>query len=234
MDGSTKKAKVLVIEDEEEITEIVTTCLKKEGYELFSADDGLKGIRVFYERRPDLVILDIMMPGLDGWEVCRRIREVSDTPVIVLSARGQEADKVRGLNLGADDYVLKPFGAAELVARVRAALRRSRVSAPEDVEVYSDSVLTVNFSQRSVHAKGDPISLSTREFNLLSYLVQNAGRVLTHEQIMNRVWGVGSYPYASLKQYVSYLRQKLEEHPSHPRLIETVRGLGYRYTRPPE
>ncbi|MBI4212880.1 MAG: response regulator transcription factor [Chloroflexi bacterium] len=231
MDDSHKRDRILVMEDEEEISEIVTAYLEKEGFEVFSADDGLKGIRVFYERRPDLVILDIMMPGLDGWEVTRRIREVSDTPVIVLSARGQESDKVRGLNLGADDYVLKPFGGAELAARVKAALRRARTRSDADDETYSDGALSMNFAQRIVHLGGEPVSLSTKEFNLLAYLVKNAGRVLTHEQIMDRVWGVGAYSYPNIKQYVSYLRQKVEADSRHPRLIETVRDVGYRYNR---
>ena len=231
MEDNQKHDRILVMEDEEEIGEIVTAYLEKEGFEVFSVDDGLKGMRVFYERRPDLVILDIMMPGLDGWEVCRRIREVSDTPVIVLSARGQESDKVRGLNLGADDYVLKPFGGAELAARVRAALRRSRTRTGTDDESYSDSHLAVNFSQRTVHISGELVPLSTKEFNLLAYLVNNASRVLTHEQIMDRVWGRGAYSYPNIKQYVSYLRQKVEPDPRHPRLIETVRGVGYRYNK---
>jgi DNA-binding response OmpR family regulator len=226
-----KKDRILVMEDEEEINEIVTAYLTKEGYEILSADDGLRGIRLFYEKRPDLVILDIMMPGLDGWEVCRRIREVSDTPVIVLSARGQEADKVRGLNLGADDYVLKPFGAAELAARVKAALRRYRLRPTTEDETYTDTVLSMNFSQRTAFVEGKPVELSTKEFNLLAYLVQNAGRVLTHEQLMDRVWGVGGYSYANVKQYVSYLRQKIEADPAHPHLVVSVRGVGYKYQR---
>lgn len=227
-----KKDTILVIEDEEEISEIITACLEREGYELFGADDGLKGIRLFYERRPDLVLLDIMMPGLDGWEVCRRIREVSDVPIIVLSARGQEADKVRGLTLGADDYVLKPFSAAELAARVRAALRRFRTRPPTETETYSDSNLMVDFGQRLVYTDGQPVSLSTKEFNLLAYLINNAGRVLTHEQILDRVWGTDAYSYDSVKQYISYLRSKLERDPRHPQMIMTVRGVGYRYNHP--
>lgn len=232
MEDLNRKDRILVIEDEEEISEILAAALEKEGYEVLSADDGLRGMRLFYERRPNLVILDIMMPGLDGWEVCRRIREVSDTPVIVLSARGQEADKVRGLNLGADDYMLKPFGAAELAARVKAALRRYRLRPPDvQDEVYSDEVLSMNFGQRTVFVEGRPVDLSTKEFNLLTYLVQNAGRVLSHEQLMDRVWGLGAYSYANVKQYVSYLRQKIEPDPAHPKLVISVRGIGYKYNR---
>ena len=226
------KDRVLVIEDEEEIAEIITTCLGKEGYELIHADDGLRGIRIFYEKRPDIVLLDIMMPGLDGWEVCKRIREVSDVPIIVLSARGQEADRVRGLNLGADDYMLKPFGTAELIARVKAALRRYHTQ-PQSTEdaTYSDESVMVDFSQRMVHVDGRPVDLSTKEFNLLAYLVQNAGRVLSHEQILDKVWGSDAYSYDSVKQYISYLRNKVEADPKHPRIIMTIRGVGYRYNK---
>lgn len=224
--------KVLVIEDEPDIRELVEGHLTREGYRTIVAGDGRSGLREFYQHRPDLVLLDIMMPEMDGWEVCRRIREVSDTPIIVLSARAAEADRVRGLNLGADDYLLKPFGQAELLARVRAVLRRYRTPAPEAEDVYADSRLRVDFGQHVVSRRGEEVPLSAREFSLLTLLVKNAGRVLTHEQILDRVWGFDYDSLDAVKQYISDLRRKLEDDPHHPELIRTVRGVGYRYTKP--
>ncbi len=225
------KDKVLIIEDEPDTSELIQICLNKEGYETYAATDGMIGIREFHSRRPDLVILDIMLPKLDGWEICRRIREMSDVPIIVLSAQVRETDRVRGLNLGADDYLIKPFATSELIARVKSVLRRYRMPAPEADEGYADGVLTIDYSRQLVYVKGREVMLSVKEFSLLTYLVKNAGRVLSHEQILDRVWGMDYDSYESVKQYISYLRHKIEEDPSKPQLIVTVRGVGYRYNK---
>ncbi len=226
------KDKVLIIEDEPDTSELIQICLNKEGYTTYAAQDGLSGIREFHIRRPDLVLLDIMLPKMDGWEICRRIREMSDVPIIVLSAQVRETDRVRGLNLGADDYLIKPFAASELIARVRAVLRRYRMPAPEGGdESYADEVLTIDYSRQVVYVKGKEVTLSVKEFSLLTYLVKNAGRVLSHEQILDRVWGMDYDSYESVKQYISYLRHKIEEDPAKPELIVTVRGVGYRYNK---
>jgi DNA-binding response OmpR family regulator len=225
------KDKVLIIEDDPDVLDVVKITLEKEGYETCYAGDGLAGIREFYGQRPDLVILDIGLPKMDGWEVCRRIRELSDVPIIMLTGQGEVQQRVRGLDIGADDYLLKPFGAAELAARVRAVLRRHRTAPPTEEERYSDSALTIDFGQRMVQVRGQEVALSTKEFGVLAYLVKNAGRLLTHEQILDRVWGMDYYSADTVKQYISYLRHKVEEDPRNPKLIGTVRGVGYRYNR---
>lgn len=230
--SSKRNDTVLVIEDDPDIQRLVVLNLEKEGYATVTADDGLSGLREFFQRQPDLVILDIMLPRMDGWEVCRRIREVAEVPVLILSGRGQERDKVHGLNLGADDYLTKPFGSAELLARVAAALRRFRTAAPtQEEDIYLDGRLRVDFSRHLVYVDGESVSLSPTEFRLLAYLVRNRGQVLTHDQILERVWGEESESFDSVKQYISYLRQKLSDDPNDPQLILTVRGVGYRYNR---
>lgn len=223
--------KILIIEDDPDVTEVVKIGLEKEGYETCCAGDGLAGMRELYAQRPDLVILDIGLPKMDGWEVCRRIRELSDVPIIMLTGQGEAQQRVRGLDIGADDYLLKPFGAAELAARVRAVLRRHRTAPPAEDELYTDSVLIMDFGQRMVQVRGQEVPLSTKEFGVLAYLVKNAGRLLTHEQILDRVWGMDYYSADTVKQYISYLRHKVEEDPRNPKLIGTVRGVGYRYNR---
>lgn len=231
MAASDEKDKILVIEDDPDVSEVVNICLNKEGFDTVNASDGLAGIREFYAQRPDLVILDIMLPKMDGWEVCRRIRELSDVPIIMLTGQAEIPQRIRGLDLGADDYLLKPFGAAELAARVRAVLRRHRTAPPVEDDVFSDGVLRVDFAQHLIHVRGNEVSLSTKEFAVLAYLVKNAGRLLTHEQILDRVWGMDYYSADTVKQYISYLRHKLEEDPRSPQLIGTVRGVGYRYNK---
>jgi len=229
--ASQSKDKVLIIEDDLDVREVVRVCLDKEGYETCHAADGLAGIREFYAQRPALVVLDIGLPKMDGWEVCRRIRELSDVPIVMLTGQSEVRQRVRGLDLGADDYLPKPFGVAELAARIRAVLRRHRITpAPED-EIYTDTVLTVEFGQRAVRVRGKEVALSAKEFGVLAYLIKNAGRVLTQEQILDRVWGVDYYSPDTVKQYISYVRHKVEEDPRNPVLVGTVRGVGYRYNR---
>ncbi|MBI2861346.1 MAG: response regulator transcription factor [Chloroflexi bacterium] len=231
---STKEEKslVLIIEDDPDICRLVAATLEEEGYSTVSTADGLTGLREFFQRRPDLVLLDISLPRMNGWEVCQRIREVSEIPIVMLTAAGREQDRVRGLNMGADDYISKPFGGRELVARVTAALRRYRTPAPEQEEDdYADAKLRIDFRRHVVYVDGQLVSLSPTEFRLLAYLVRNRGQALTHDQILEQVWGDNSESFDSVKQYISYLRHKLGDDPETPQIILTVRGTGYRYNR---
>jgi len=229
-----RREKVLVVDDEPAVSELLQEWLEKAGYRTVVAPDGIAGLRDFFNQRPDLVIVDIVLPNLNGWEVCRRIREVSAVPIIILSIKGNETDKVRGLNLGADDYLCKPFGSQELLARVASALRRAKMPAVSDENTeYSDGVLAVDFRRHEVYVRGQPVDVSPLEYRMLSCLLEHAGQVLTHEQLLDRVWGPEYDSTENVKLYVSYLRRKIEMDPSSPELIQTVRGVGYRYRRPP-
>ena len=234
MVGATKK-RVLVIDDEDDVRLLVTSRLKRAGYETIGAADGQEGIRLFYRERPDLVVLDLAMPVMDGWEVLRRLREVSTVPVIMLSARAEERDKIKVLKSGADDYIANPFSGDELEARVEAALRRAAM-APDETEltVFNDGELSVDFPHHEVVARGERIDLSPTEFRLLAALIAHPGQVLTQEQLLDRVWGE---EYAEsldvVRLYIGYLRRKIEADPAKPTLIDTVRGFGYRYRKPP-
>ena len=179
---------VLVIDDDTDIRGLVRELLERAGHEVIDAPDGPEGLRLFYAKQPDLVILDVSMPGMEGWEVLERIRELSDVPVLMLTARAEELDKVRGLRAGADDYVTKPFGRQELLARVDAALRRRR-SAEEAPVMYADGFVTIDFAQRAVSAGGRAVVLTPLEFRLLSAFVRNPNNVLTHEQLLELAWG---------------------------------------------
>lgn len=229
----TSQAKILVIEDEEDLTHLLTFRFQQEGYEVLSAANGVEGLRILQQEHPHLVVLDVMMPRMNGWETCKRIREYSDVPIIMLTALGQETDKVRGLELGADDFVTKPFSMAEFVARVRAALRRGRQPLAENVTVQIDERLTVDRAQRRVVVDGQKIELSPTEFRILDCLLDNAGRILTHQSLLTQVWG---WEYLDerdyLKVYIHHLRKKIEENPGKPSYIVTERGLGYRFQVP--
>ena len=230
------KKKILVIDDEDDIRLIVTTRLERAGYATTVAADGREGLRHFYNDRPDLVILDIAMPEMDGWQVLERIREVSNLPVLMLTAAAQERDKVRGLRGGADDYITKPFSGEEFLARVEAVLRRATAS-PEISEssVYQDSEVTIDYPKHEVAVRGQPVELTPTEFRLLATLTENAGRVLSQDQLLDRVWGQDYVESADVvRLYVGYLRRKIEVDPTKPALIETVRGFGYRYKKPTE
>ena len=230
--GTNHEDEILIIEDEEHIQRLIATTLERAGYRIIVASDGSQGLRAFFQNQPDLVILDMMLPGIDGWELCRRIREVSEAPIVILSAAGREDDKVRGLEAGADDYVLKPFGGRELVARIAATLRRARTTIPErEEQVYSDGRLRLDYKLHEVRVNGVPVVLSPTEFRLLSFLVRNRNQVLTYDQLLERVWGDESESFGSLKQYVSRLRTKLGDESDNPYVILTVRGTGYRYVR---
>lgn len=221
-----------MIDDEEDIRELVRTLLIRAGHEVSTAPDGRAGLRAFHAAPPDLVVLDVAMPDLDGWQTLERIRDLSDVPVLMLTARSGELEKVRGLRLGADDYVTKPFGRQELVARVEALLRRPRDQTTLD-ERYEDDLLAIGFAQRRVTYDGREVPLTPTEFKLLATLVRHPNQVLSHEQLLELVWGSA---YAAsrdqVKLYVGYLRRKLSPDAPGATPLETVRGVGYRYRRP--
>ena len=222
---------ILVVDDEPRIIEAVGMNLELEGYQVSGASNGYEALQKLTEELPDLVILDVMMPEMDGFETLREIREVSTVPVIMLTVRGEEIDKVKGLDLGADDYVTKPFSPKELVSRVKAVLRRVEMPSPvPKTEIRVDDNLSIDFSRCKVIAKGKEVHLRPTEYRLLYHLVSNAGRVFTHETLLRKVWG---YEYRDEDQYlwlyITYLRKKIEEDPKHPKYILGERGIGYRF-----
>jgi DNA-binding response OmpR family regulator len=221
--------RVLVADDDPDVRRLVRTLLERAGHEVVEAADGRQCLRALYDRRPELVVLDVGMPALDGWEALARIRELANVPVLLLTARGDELDRVRGLRAGADDYVSKPFGRQELVARVDALLRRT--ARPAQVRrPYVDDLLEIDFMQHTVTAQGRPVELTPLEFRLLAAFVEHTGQVLSHDQLRELVWGdPDSHSRDQLKLYVGYLRRKLERAAGAAPRIETVRGFGYRY-----
>jgi DNA-binding response OmpR family regulator len=224
-----KRSRILVVDDDGDIRGLLGELLRRAGYDVAEAESGKAGLRQFYASPPDLVLLDVSMPELDGWETLERIRDLSEVPVMMLTARAGELEKVRGLKGGADDYVTKPFGRQELLARVEALLRRSGPR-PEEPATYGDSVVTIDFAQREVTVNGTKVPLTPLEFKLLVAFVRHPNQVLSHEQLLELVWGdalTGSRARAKL--YVGYLRQKLAAAGADDSLIETVRGFGYRY-----
>jgi two-component system KDP operon response regulator KdpE len=231
VDETYRNKLILVLDDEERMSRFIRLNLEHDGFQVLEANRGMQAINLIRERMPDLVLLDVMMPDLDGFEVLQLIRESYQLPVIMLTAKGEEDDKVRGLELGADDYVTKPFSPRELVSRVRAVLRRNDQGATsEDVVIDVDPHLKIDFGRREVWLDGNLVKLRPTEYRLLYHLVQNAGWVLTYDQILSKVWG---YEYRDephyVRLYVNYLRQKLEEDPANPQYILTERGVGYRF-----
>lgn len=221
---------VLVVEDDEDVRSLIVDLLERANYRVSKAGDGRSGLRLFHELRPDLVVLDISMPELDGFAALERIRDLSDAPVLMLTAHNTELERVRGLKAGADDYLGKPFGRQELLARVEALLRRSRDSRQQTPTVYSDDFLEVNFEGRSVSVLGEPVALTPLEFRLLGALVRHPDQVLSSDQLLEHAWtDAAGRSGDQVKLYVSYLRRKLSVHPDGPAPIETVRGFGYRY-----
>jgi DNA-binding response OmpR family regulator len=220
---------ILVCDDESDIRELLRELLGRTGYDVLEAADGQEALRTLYGSSPDLVLLDVSMPNLDGWATLERIRDVSDVPVIMLTARTDELERVRGLKGGADDYVTKPFGRQELLARVEALLRRSTTREPTR-ERYEDSFVSVDYANREVQVNGKDARLTPLEFRLLTAFVENANQVLSREQLLELVWGDRRGVLAEqVKIYVGYLRRKLGVGEQGP--IETVRGFGYRYRR---
>ena len=222
--------KILVVDDEERMVRFIRLNLEHDGFQVIEAFNGMKAIEKVRSSLPDLVLLDVMMPDMDGFEVLRVIREVSSIPVIMLTAKGEEDDRVRGLELGADDYVTKPFSPRELVSRVRAVLRRTEGASSVHGLIEVDDRLKLDFDRREVWVEGELVQLRPTEYRLLYHLVQNAGWVISHDQLLAKVWG---YEYRDephyVRLYINYLRKKLEEDPSNPKYILTERGVGYRF-----
>jgi DNA-binding response OmpR family regulator len=228
---------ILMIDDDDALVRLTELNLTKAGYRFVSARHGIAGLQMLESEKPTLVLLDITMPKLNGWETCRLIREVSDVPIIVITGNDEEADKARGLDLGADDYVTKPFGMVELQARIRAVLRRAEMPSTSQRRpkptTYHLGALVVDIAAHSVTRQGKPVALTPTEFRLLEHLLAHPGMVLSHSQLLTAVWGF-EYSDATelLKPTISRLRQKIEQDPSHPEIIETVHGVGYRLVLP--
>jgi DNA-binding response OmpR family regulator len=228
-------AQVLVVDDDETIRAVLRRVVETAGATVQEAESGEDGLRALYAGRPDIVVLDIGLPGIDGWQVLERIRQLTDVPVVVLSAHDDELEKVRALRGGADDYVTKPFGAPELIARLQAQLRRARASAPRrsgELRPYRDAALGVDFVHAEATVRDRPLALTPREFRLLAAFVGHAGRTLNPEQLLDLAWDDPAGDPRRVKVYVGYLRGKLAAAGLDPPPIETVRGFGYRY-RPP-
>jgi two-component system KDP operon response regulator KdpE len=230
MAGPSTRRQILVVDDEPRMIRFIRLNLEHDGFDVSEAAHGAQALDQLRDRLPDLVLLDVMMPELDGFETLRLMREISTVPVIMLTARGDEDDRVRGLELGADDYITKPFSPRELVSRVRAVLRRTEVTASAHEPIQVDDRLRIDFGRREVWVEGQLVRLRPTEYRLLYHLVQNAGWVVPHDQLLAKVWG---YEYRDethyLRLYINYLRQKLERDPSHPEYILTERGVGYRF-----
>ena len=228
--------KILVVDDEPNFTRLVEEILTHNGYEVFTASDGQEALRLLFAHKPELVLLDVMMPKMDGWQTCSRIREVSDVPIVMLTGKQKsEEDIVRGLDYGADDYLIKPMGNKELVARVRAILRRTELPPSSDASkeiTYSDDYLTVNLAERKVIVKGERVRLTPTEFKLFALLLANSGRILSHKQLLEKAWG---WEYTDdldyIRIYIWHLRQKIESDPTQPKYIMTEPGVGYYFQK---
>ena len=228
---------ILIVDDEPTIVEVVGLYLQREGFRVVTAADGNAAIAAIEQQRPDLVVLDLMLPGLGGLEIARRLRASGALPIIMLTARGEETDRVVGLELGADDYVTKPFSARELVARVKAVLRRSQPPAPPtaapEASVLAIGGLRLDAAAHTVTLEGQPVSLTVREFDLLHFLMLHPGQVFTREQLLDNVWG---YAFASemgtVTVHIRRLREKIEPDPANPTFLQTIWGVGYKLERP--
>ena len=231
METNFRGRRILVVDDEERMVRFIRLNLEHDGFQVIEAFNGSQALDQLRSNLPDIMLLDVMMPDIDGFEVLRMVRETSIIPVIMLTAKGDEEDRIRGLELGADDYITKPFSPRELVSRVRAVLRRidsTTTSTHDLIEV--DDRLKIDFNRREVWVAGELVKLRPTEYRLLYHLVQNAGWVLTHEQLLTKVWG---YEYRDephyVRLYINYLRKKIEQDPSDPQYILTERGVGYRF-----
>jgi two-component system, OmpR family, KDP operon response regulator KdpE len=224
----TKKPVILIVDDEPQILRVMRASLPPRGYEVVTARSGQEALDQIQKEMPDLIILDLVMPEMSGLEVCRRVREFASVPILVLSAKGSEHDKVTALDLGADDYVTKPFSMDELLARVRAVLRR--MPAAEDSSVLKADELTIELDTRRVMVSGQELKLTPKEFDVLKYLVRNAGKVVTHRTLLRAVWGWSSSEQTEyLRVIVNQIRRKIEPDPQHPRYILTEPWVGYRF-----
>lgn len=230
--------KILIVEDELTLLETLAYNMKRQGYETYTASDGLGAIEIARRERPDLIILDIMLPGIDGFEVCRILRKDMNTPILMLTARDDEIDRVVGLEVGADDYLTKPFSMRELLARTKALLRRVRLireeisssESPNGHQVYVFQNLIIDMDRREVSLDGKPFAVKPKEFELLVFLAQHRGQVLSREEILERVWGWGFIGDSrTVDVHIRWLREKIEPAPSDPHRIITIRGVGYRF-----
>ena len=224
--------RILVVDDEKSIVKGLKFSLEKEGYEVLTAYDGEEALRIFQEESPDLIILDLMLPLLDGFEVCRRVRKTNDVPIVMLTARGEDIDKILGLELGADDYVTKPFNPRELAARVKAILRRSQASAtdPAKMQIIRLQDMQIDMFQHKVRVRDKFVDLTSKEFALLSLMASHPGRVFSREKLLEHVWGYDFYGDArTVDVHIRHLREKIEPEPASPQLILTVWGAGYKF-----
>ncbi len=223
--------KILVVEDDKKTASLIKLYLEREGFQTVIAYDGRQALELAEQHRPIFVILDLMLPLLDGWEVCRRLRQSSDVPILMLTARGEEIDRVSGLALGADDYVVKPFSPRELVARVKAILRRGRLEVPDREKVLSFEELTLDLEKHKVTLEGRPVLLTPHEFKLLQTLMAAPGKVFAREQLLDRLYSRNEATVIDrvVDVHIGKLRQKIEKDPSNPRYILTVRGIGYQF-----
>ncbi|MCY4464349.1 MAG: response regulator transcription factor [Chloroflexi bacterium] len=230
LDVQRKGKRILVVDDEPRMIGFIRMNLELESHQVFEARNGLEALDLIRTQLPDLVLLDVMMPELDGFETLRMLREFSDIPVIMLTAKGEESDKVTGLELGADDYITKPFGTRELTSRIKAIFRRLEKPSTEQAVLRIDDRLSVDFNRREVIVAGEHVKLRPTEYRLLYHLIRNAGWTVPHDQILQKVWG---YEYRDeahyVRLYVNYLREKIEADPSNPQYIITERGVGYRF-----
>jgi DNA-binding response OmpR family regulator len=227
--------RVLVVDDEANLVELVQGYLERERFDVVTAADGPTAVALARDVRPDLIVLDLMLPGFDGLEVCRRVRDFSDAYILMLTARAEEVDKILGLSMGADDYLTKPFSPRELVARVKAMLRRPRAgqSEPETSSPRRLGDLEIDTARFEVRKRGEPIALTARELELLTTLAAHPGHVFTRAQLLEKVWGSAFYDDHVVDVHVGNLRRKLEDDPSRPRWVQTVRGVGYRLAEHP-
>ena len=225
-----ERKKVLVVDDEPQITRTLRNSLGAHGYDVRTAADGVSALDVFHDWHPDLVITDLQMPEMDGLKFCRELRKVSQLPIIILSVRGEERTKVKALDAGADDYVTKPFGIDELMARVRALLRRSPADQEDEAAVLSDGDFEIDLAKHEITVRGEHVHLTPKEFDLLVFLFRNRNKVITHRTILTAVWG-GNFTEQTeyLRVFVGQLRKKIEKDPSQPRYIRTEPWVGYRF-----
>jgi DNA-binding response OmpR family regulator len=226
---NTETGRILVVDDDPTVAEVVARYLMRDGYEVDCVADGYAALRVAAETDPDLVVLDLMLPGIDGLEVCRRLRERRPVPIVMLSALGEETDRLVGLETGADDYVTKPFSPRELALRVRSVLRRARGALKPAGETTTDGDLTVDEAAHEVRLRGRTISLTVREFDLLAFLMRHPRQAFTRAQLLDKVWGWEFGDSSTVTVHVRRLREKIEQDPTVPRRIQTVWGVGYRY-----